>query len=88
SLVATVQSGLPRVLPDEQGGVLLPSVVRYLADGRVEVGETARQAAAGDALNTLVSVKRFMGRGVEAAQQLGEHLPYDLVAHDSGVPYF
>lgn len=88
SLVATVQSGLPRVLPDEQGSVLLPSVVRYLADGRVEVGEAARLAAAGDALNTLVSVKRFMGRGVEAAQQLGERLPYDLVAHDSGVPYF
>ena len=88
SLVATVQSGLPRVLADAEGRVLLPSVVRYHADGAVTVGEAARQAAAGDALNTLVSVKRFMGRGAEAAQQLGEQLPWRIVTHDNGVPYF
>lgn len=88
SLVATVQSGLPRVLPAEDGSLLLPSVVRYLADASVIVGEAARQAAASDALNTLVSVKRFMGRGLEAAHQLGEQLPYELVMHDNGMPYF
>ncbi len=88
SLVATVQSGLPRVLADASGGVLLPSVVRYHADGSATVGEAARQAAAGDALNTLVSVKRFMGRGAEAAQQLGDQLPWHIVTHDNGVPYF
>ncbi len=88
SLVATMQSGLPRVLADAEGSVLLPSVVRYLADGSVSVGETARQAAAGDALNTLVSVKRFMGRGAEAAQQLGEQSPWQIITHDNGVPYF
>mgnify|MGYP006050810221 FL=1 len=88
SLVATVQSGLPRVLPAEDGSLLLPSVVRYLADASVVVGEAARQAAASDALNTLVSVKRFMGRGLEAAHQLGEQLPYELVMHDNGMPYF
>jgi len=88
SLVATMQSGLPRVLPAEDGSFLLPSVVRYLADGAVVVGEAARQAAASDALNTLVSVKRFMGRGLEAAHQLGDQLPYELVMHDNGMPYF
>ena len=88
SLVATVQSGLPRVLPAADGSLLLPSVVRYLADASVVVGEAARQAAASDALNTLVSVKRFMGRGLEAAHQLGEQLPYELVMHDNGMPYF
>ena len=88
SLVATVQSGLPRVLPDAAGSVLLPSVVRYHADGQVTVGETARAAATTDPLNTLASVKRFMGRGAEAAHQLGSQLPYDLVVHDNGVPYF
>ena len=88
SLVATVQSGLPRVLPDAAGSVLLPSVVRYHADGQVTVGETARAAATTDPLNTLASVKRFLGRGAEAAHQLGSQLPYDLVVHDNGVPYF
>ncbi len=88
SLVATMQSGLPRVLPDHDGQVLLPSVVRYLADGHVEVGERARQGAAQDPLNTLISVKRFMGRGLDVLHQLGTQLPYDITLHDNGVPYF
>lgn len=88
SLVATMQSGLPRVLPDHDGQVLLPSVVRYLADGHVEVGERARQGAAQDPLNTLISVKRFMGRGLDVLHQLGAQLPYDITLHDNGVPYF
>lgn len=88
SLVATMQSGLPRVLPDHDGQVLLPSVVRYLADGHVEVGESARQGAAQDPLNTLISVKRFMGRGLDVLHQLGAQLPYDITLHDNGVPYF
>lgn len=88
SLVATMQSGLPRVLPDHDGQVLLPSVVRYLADGHVEVGEKARQGAAQDPLNTLSSVKRFMGRGLDVLHQLGAQLPYDITLHDNGVPYF
>ena len=88
SLVATVQSGLPRVLPDATGQVLLPSVVHYGADGAVTVGEIARERGGHDAINTLASVKRFMGRGAEAAQALGDQLPYNIVTHDNGVPYF
>ncbi len=63
SLVATTQADGERiVLADESGRRLLPSVVRYLADG-VEVGWRARAAQSLDPLNTIVSVKRFMGRG-------------------------
>jgi molecular chaperone HscA len=62
SLIAAVLSGSPQCLPDAQGEVLLPSVVHYHADGRAEVGLRAREEQALDPANTLVSVKRYMGR--------------------------
>ena len=62
SLVATVRSADTQVLPDESGRKILPSIVRYLADGTVEVGHTAQAAQSADAANTIASVKRFMGR--------------------------
>ena len=62
SLVAAVLSGTPQCLPDALGEVLLPSVVHYHADGRAEVGLRAREEQALDPANTLVSVKRYMGR--------------------------
>jgi molecular chaperone HscA len=64
SLVATVRDGLPRVLPDADGARLLPSVVRYGADGSAVVGAGARAALADDPANTIASVKRLMGRGL------------------------
>ncbi len=78
SLVASVRHGVPECLPDEQGRVLLPSVVRYLEGGRRQIGTGARDAQAEDAENTIVSAKRFMGR------RLGdiaghERLPYRFV---------
>ncbi len=66
--------------------MILPSAVRYHAD-RVEVGESARVAAAGDPLNTVLSVKRLMGRGVEDVKQLGEQLPYRFVGGQSHMPF-
>ncbi len=75
SLVATVRSGLTVVLGDEFGRPLLPSVVRYLPDGQHQVGYEAQDAQAIDPRNTIVSVKRFMGRGlVDIAGR--EDLPY------------
>jgi molecular chaperone HscA len=62
SLVAAVRHGVAECLPDDQGRVLLPSAVRYLGDGRRAIGHAARDAQADDPENTLVSVKRFMGR--------------------------
>src|SRR3977135_4360671 len=78
SLVATVRSGTPVVLPDSLGRPLLPSVVRYHADGKVEVGYAAQSKQATDPRNTIASVKRFMGRGVKDAAHL-ESSPYDFV---------
>ncbi len=65
SLVATVRSGLSSVLVDDDGHALLPSVVRYLPDGNVEVGYSAQAAQSQDPANTIVSAKRFMGRGLK-----------------------
>src|SRR5687768_9966110 len=78
SLVATVRSGVPVVLPDAHGRPLLPSIVRYLGSQKVEVGYAAQARQADDPKNTIVSVKRFMGRGVKDAAHI-ENSPYDFV---------
>ena len=86
SLVAAVRSGVAEPLPDAQGDVIVRSAVRYHAD-RVEVGRTARDTALEDPLNTILSVKRLMGRGLEDVKHLGEHLPYRFVAGESHMPF-
>src|SRR5436305_12078692 len=78
SLVATVRSGVATVLPDAQGRPLLPSIVRYHANGKVEVGYPAQARQADDPKNTIVSVKRFMGRGVKDVDH-AQNAPYDFV---------
>jgi len=77
SLVAAVRSGVPEVLPDGLGRPLLPSVVRYREGGGVEVGQIAWECAAEDPLNTIASVKRLMGRGVDDARR--HRMPYRIV---------
>lgn len=86
SLVAAVRSGVAETLPDLQGEVILPSAVRYAADG-VDVGAGAKAAAAQDPFNTILSVKRLMGRGIADVKQLGEQLPYRFVAGESEMPF-
>ena len=86
SLVAALRSGLSEPLPDADGQVILPSAVRYHAD-RVEVGQSAKLAAAGDPFNTVLSVKRLMGRGLADVKQLGEQLPYRFVGGESHMPF-
>ena len=78
SLIATVQSAVAKALPDPHGALLLPSVVRYQADGVVVVGREAQDQQALDPQNTIVSVKRFMGRRLA---DLGDAqgLPYRFV---------
>lgn len=78
SLVATVRSGMAVCLNDEQGRPLLPSVVRYHADNSTEVGYDAQTKQAIDPHNTIVSVKRFMGRGLKDIAHV-ESMPYDFV---------
>ncbi len=85
SLVASVRSGVAETLPDEQGRSILPSVVRYSAEG-VQVGHAAKAAAAADPHNTIASVKRLMGRGIKDIKSLAGRLPYLFAQQESAVP--
>jgi molecular chaperone HscA len=87
SLVASVRNGVAETLSDESGEHLLPSVVRYLEGGSIEVGVGALQAASSDPYNTIQSVKRLMGRSASDALTLGEQLPYRFSNTDGGMPY-
>ncbi|HEX5337500.1 MAG TPA: Fe-S protein assembly chaperone HscA [Gallionella sp.] len=78
SLVATVRNGISVTLNDESGRAMLPSVVRYAADGGAVVGEAAQAAQSDDPVNTIVSVKRFMGRGIKDVGEISR-LPYRFV---------
>ncbi|MGC2458175.1 MAG: Fe-S protein assembly chaperone HscA [Gallionellaceae bacterium] len=81
SLVATVRSGESAVIRDEQGRALLPSVVRYLPKGKVQVGYEALAARAIDPHNTIQSVKRFMGRAYSDLSD-NRNIPYKFVSTD------
>jgi len=78
SLVATVRNSIPEVLNDQEGRPLLPSIVRYLANGRASIGYKAQAAQTTDPKNTVLSVKRFMGRGLKDIAY-AENLPYDFL---------
>jgi molecular chaperone HscA len=78
SLVAAVRNGVPECLPDGEGRVILPSVVRYLENGGRQIGYDAQAAQADDPENTIASVKRFMGRGLADIVNR-EKMPYQFV---------
>ena len=84
SLVAAVRNGVAECLPDVDGRVILPSAVRYSADGRAQVGQAALDEAASDPENTVVSIKRLMGRGREDLKQSAA-LPYEFVSTEGMV---
>jgi len=78
SLVATVRSGAATVLPDAQGRSLLPSIVRFLPDGKIEAGYAAQAHQAEDPKSSIASVKRYMGRGLKDVAH-AENAPYDFI---------
>jgi molecular chaperone HscA len=78
SLVASVRNGVSECLPDGQGRVLLPSVVRYLEGGRTQIGLDALTAQVDDPCNTISSVKRLMGRGIDDIGNR-EQMPYRFI---------
>jgi molecular chaperone HscA len=80
SLVASVRHGVAECLPDGQGRVILPSVVRYLEGGGRQIGFDALQAMAQDPENTIASVKRFMGRSLADVTGSAK-LPYRFAQH-------
>ena len=86
SLIATVRDGRAETLPDAQGRHLLPSVVRYFAQGAPEAGEIAERSAIEDPLNTIASVKRLMGRGVEDVKHFASKHPYTFETSGGGMP--
>src|SRR5882724_1289226 len=78
SLVAAVKNGIAVVLNDRDGHALLPSIVCYVRDGRTVVGREAEAELARDPRNSIVSVKRFMGRGLKDVTHV-ENSPYDFL---------
>lgn len=85
SLVASVQSGQAKTLKDEQGRSLLPSIVNYSGD-KIEVGYDAAAQAEADPENTIISVKRLIGRSLSDIQTRYPNLPYEMQASDNGLP--
>ena len=85
SLVASVRSGVVNTLPDADGCHLLPSVVHYAEEG-VQVGKSAQQYSVSDPLNTIISVKRLMGRGAEDVSIEDAHYSYVFSEAESSVP--
>lgn len=84
SLVATVQSGEARTLTDDLGEAMLPSVVRFQAGG-ITVGSEAVKSATQDPVNTLISVKRFLGKTQAEIEQSYGQLPYQFCQHDGAL---
>ena len=76
SLVATVRSGSAACLPDKEGRVTLPSVVRYAENGDMEIGYGALKAQKTDPVNTVSSAKRLIGRVLDDLSQERHYLPY------------
>ena len=78
SLVARVRNGVAECLPDEQGRVILPSVVRYLGGAKRMIGHDALATQSQDPRNTIVSVKRFMGRALSDIAH-PDNFPFEFV---------
>lgn len=87
SLVAAVRSGEATTLPDLDGRHSLPSVIRYTKD-HIYSGHEAESYSAQDPQNTIVSVKRFMGRSLQDLQSNKLISAYTLVSSDNGLPLF
>ena len=81
SLVASVRNGVAECLPDDQGRILLPSIVNYAEQGKRLIGDAAVAAQSSDPQNTIVSVKRFMGRGLHDVAD-AQNLPYAFVQQE------
>jgi len=88
SLVATVHGGRADVLPDEQGAVMLPSVVNYSNNDGAVVGAAAQALASTHPADTLVSVKRFMGRGRRDSDEDARRSHYRLAEGEEGMVSF
>ena len=83
SLVAIVENGVPRVIPGADGGALVPSVISFNEKGDVLVGNAAKAKMVEESRNTIFSIKRFMGKGVDDVRDDLQLLPFK-VSQESG----
>jgi molecular chaperone DnaK len=79
SVVAIMEGGEPKVIINEEGSRLTPSVVAFTKDGEVLVGQTAKRQAITNPENTIFSIKRFMGRRFNEVQSEIKTVPYKVV---------
>ncbi|OGL20818.1 MAG: molecular chaperone DnaK [Candidatus Rokubacteria bacterium RIFCSPLOWO2_12_FULL_69_21] len=84
SLVAYMEGGFPKVIPDAEGHVLLPSVVGFTADG-ILVGDAAKRQLVRNPTQTIYSVKRLMGKGYEDVKEELRYFPFHVVPGDEVV---
>ncbi|RIY32456.1 Fe-S protein assembly chaperone HscA [Psittacicella melopsittaci] len=88
SLVGVYRNGTLDIINDEQGRPLCPSVVRFLAEQEPEVGYQALEKASIDPQNTIISVKRFIGKSLDDVLKNVHKLPYELTASTNNLPVF
>jgi Fe-S protein assembly chaperone HscA len=85
SLVAIVENGVPRVLPGRDGSMLVPSIIHFEEGGEVLVGNSAKARLIENPKNTIFSIKRFMGKGLEDVREDLPMLPFDVAADSEHV---
>jgi molecular chaperone DnaK len=85
SVVAIMEGGEPKVIVNEEGSRLTPSVVAFTKEGEVLVGQVARRQAITNPENTVFSIKRFMGRRYSEIQAEVQRIPYKLVGDQNGL---
>jgi len=84
-VVAIMEGGEPKVIINEEGSRLTPSVVAFTKEGEVLVGQVARRQAITNPENTIFSIKRFMGRRYSEVQEEGKRIPYKIVSDQNGL---
>lgn len=84
SVVAVMEGGEPKVIINEEGSRLTPSVVAFTKDGEVLVGQTAKRQAITNPENTIFSIKRFVGRRFNEVQEEIKTVPYKVVGDQDG----
>lgn len=84
SVVAIMEGGEPKVIINEEGSRLTPSVVAFTKDGEILVGQAAKRQAITNPENTIFSIKRFMGRRYNEVQEEIKMVPYKVVPDANG----
>ncbi len=84
SVVAVMEGGEPRIIPNQEGARTTPSVVAFTKDGEILVGQVAKRQAVTNPENTIFSIKRFMGRRYEEVQDEIKMVPYKVVKGPHG----